>query len=1026
MKMTIFSSTTLFESAKAMMRAIESEDMTVGHYIVVPDRYSIVAEKMLFAQSKKESFFNVDVVGVSTFASKILEEEGINFQTITASESLLLADLAIKNVQNDLRALRKTNISFVGEVSKTIMQLKSSAISPEELIDCTLLISGRNKFNDLSKIYGEYDRLAGEKVDASKLLSLAKEALHNGEKKLNKKIYFAFFDSFTEQVFDLIQVLTASCLEVQFALARPSSLGNAYIYEDDVHKKLSLIAQKNSVKIEVKSFEPSFNEKQKAVAQNIFSPVCTAYSNDGYFSQMPAQSRYSSVNAVAKIIKYMVYHGTRYRDFSVVCSDERYFPLIENIFEEAGVPAFIDQSVTADKSLIANAIFKVFEVASTGYSKDSVEGLLSNLLFEINDREELVSIAERVGVQGKGKFKKYISPNIPEIDMLIDEICDCKTVEGLCDCAEKVLSLASGQFEKMQEYSAEQGFLKERNINEQISEVVCESLEIIKKYKSGEIKLKEFVSMLKLLLSYRQVLSVPAYLDAVFVGDANESSFDECKYYFVLGSESLPSAVSDNGLITDDDINFSTLKNRLSPTIRMINRRNRFKLFSLLTLAKEKLFVSFLTTNDEGKKNEIPTFLENLISVFGENEMPSSVFERLNDYMSDQRFLLALGWKGKALQMMSQNHMQGEKISSLEKILGFDIQKFDLQREKLSFEQEKLFFPNNKTKVSQIECYFSCPFKHFVRYGLKLKEYEKPQFDARDIGNICHKMAELFVKEKLPKPERVFVEKNFYKVLFQENLQEKFEEAEAREALENFIKSQSQTILERISYELSQSQFKPVFVEKNLEGACLSVNGKRIDLAGKVDRIDEAGDYFRIIDYKTGKVGGVIKDLYYGDKLQLFVYQKAVGQMLGKASAGALYFDCKWDYAEEGEDKSILKGIISNDEEAIAKFDNAIEVKGKSDIVSIALSSAKSKKGMFKGSAISKLPLSVYENYAQTICEKALAEMEEGYILPKPDESSCSACKYLGICLQGKNKGVRKKERIGQNDFSSFKGGENA
>ena len=286
--------------------------------------------------------------------------------------------------------------------------------------------------------------------------------------------------------------------------------------------------------------------------------------------------------------------------------------------------------------------------------------------------------------------------------------------------------------------------------------------------------------------------------------------------------------------------------------------------------------------------------------------------------------------------------------------------------------------------------------------------------------------AERTRNSKLPKPERVFVEKNFYKVLFQENLQEKFEEAEAREALENFIKSQSQTILERISYELSQSQFKPVFVEKNLEGACLSVNGKRIDLAGKVDRIDEAGDYFRIIDYKTGKVGGVIKDLYYGDKLQLFVYQKAVGQMLGKASAGALYFDCKWEYAEEGEDKSILKGIISNDEEAIAKFDNAIEVKGKSDIVSIALSSEKSKKGMFKGSAISKLPLSVYENYAQTICEKALAEMEEGYILPKPDESSCSACKYLGICLQGKNKGVRKKERKGQNDFSSFKGGENA
>ena len=1026
MKIKIFTSTTLFESAKVMFKAIQNEDITVGHYIVVPDRYSVVAEKMLFAQSKKESFFNVDVVGVSTFASKILEEEGVAYQNISPSESLLLTDLAMKNMQDKLTTLKKRNISFVGEVSKVIMQLKSSAISPEEMTDCTKLISGRNKFNDLSKIYGEYDRLAGEKVDASKLLSLTKEVLNNGKKKLNKKIYFAFFDSFTEQVFDLVQVLTASCLEVQFALSSPLSLGNAYIYEDDIIKKLSLIAQKNNIKIEVSSPQPSFNDKQKAVANNLFSPLCKKCSNDGYFTQMPAQNRYASVTAVAKTIKYMVYHGARYRDFSVVCGEEKYFPLIENIFEEAGLPAFLDQSITADKSLIANAIFKIFETVSTGYSKESVEGLLSNLLFDIEDREGLVSLVERIGVQGKGKFKKYISPSITKIDCLLDEICDCKTVEGLCQCTEKVLSLANEQFENMQEYSTEQGFLKERNINEQISEVVCDSLEIIKKYKSGEIKLKEFVATLKLLLSFRKVLSVPAYIDAVFVGDGSESSFDECKYYFVLGSENLPASASDNGLITDDDINFSTLKNRLSPTIRMINRRNRFKLFSLLTLAKEKLFLSFLTTNDEGKKNEKPTFLENLISVFGENELPCSAFERLNDYILDQRLLLALGWKGKALQMLSQGNMSGEKVLTLEKILKVDLQNFNLQRDKLTFEQEKLFFPKNNTKVSQIECYFSCPFKHFVRYGLKVKEYEKPQFDARDIGNICHKMAELFVKENLPKPEKDFVDKHFYKVLVQENLKEKFDEAEAKETLENFIKSQSQTILQRISYELSQSKFKPVYVEKNLEGVTLSLNQKTLALAGKVDRIDEGGDYFRIIDYKTGKVGGVLKDLYYGDKLQLFVYQKAVGQMLGKTPAGALYFDCKWDFAEENEDKSILKGIISNDEEVVSMFDTGIEVKGKSDIVSISLSSAKNKKSNFKGNAISKIPLSVYENYAQKICEKALEEMAEGYISPKPDENSCSSCKYLGICLQGKNKGVRKKDRISQKDFSFFEGGDNA
>ena len=42
-------------------------------------------------------------------------------------------------------------------------------------------------------------------------------------------------------------------------------------------------------------------------------------------------------------------------------------------------------------------------------------------------------------------------------------------------------------------------------------------------------------------------------------------------------------------------------------------------------------------------------------------------------------------------------------------------------------------------------------------------------------------------------------------------------------------------------------------MEDDLAGSIVA-NGKKFNLKGRVDRVDEVGDFLRIIDYKTGKV----------------------------------------------------------------------------------------------------------------------------------------------------------------------------
>ncbi len=50
-------------------------------------------------------------------------------------------------------------------------------------------------------------------------------------------------------------------------------------------------------------------------------------------------------------------------------------------------------------------------------------------------------------------------------------------------------------------------------------------------------------------------------------------------------------------------------------------------------------------------------------------------------------------------------------------------------------------------------------------------------------------------------------------------------------------------------------------------------------------------------------------------------------------------------------------------------------------------------------------------NYAEKITEKALDEINEGYIQPKPHENSCRGCKYASLCWHESAKGFRKLEK---------------
>lgn len=1000
MSVKLYINSTILDSAREMINTIDNGDFSVDNIVVVPDKFSLQMEKLLLNSLPNKAFFNVRVLGITELAGEILKDDEGNI--LSSGESLFLTQKAIENVKKDLLAFNKTNINFCYEINKIIMQLKSSLVAGDDLNVDAKGLAGI-KFHDLRLIYNEYESLR-TKNDANSRLSLASEHVKNSDVFKNTKVYFAGFDAFTKEAYSLLKSLIIGAKEVNISLTRPYSIGNEYIYEKDILQKIIKIANECGGEYRVYEKKENYFPQKEAIIKGVYSFDNCKCDNDGFYTLLSASSLYEEIEAIAKIIYYHITKGYKYSDFSVMVSDiSKYESYIENIFQTFDLPYFIDNSICADQTILAKLIFEFFNVLISHYSSQSLKTLFSDILLERN--EEIINKIETFEINNKFKYQKYIAKDV-DCSEIFSELEGCEKSTDFGRVVRKILLIYKEKYSQILDSLEDKNYLKEKNINNQTEQIIIEALDLIEKYE-GKISINEYVKKLKLLLSFKEVLTVPTYVDGIFVGDATTSDLLDNKVIFIVGGEKLPVVSADNGFLSDDEMLANFNDKQIQPTIRMINRRNRFKLFNLLTKAKNKLIISYQAMNDEGKKNELPSYITSLNKIFGMQSI-EKIGEQFNFLYSNENFV-GLGNR----KSFMQNYYNILNDSIKEKL---NIDKHDLikmNKEKINSNGEDVFFENKTARVTQLEQYFSCPFKHFVNYGLHLKEKEVGVLEEKEVGNICHRGAELFVKEIIKNQFtkeidiKNFVNKNFIKILEDEKIFEKFNALTERESLENYLKKHLMTLLNDIKKEMDASLFRPKYLEKKFQ--TLKVGKNEVTLVGKVDRIDECGDYFRIIDYKTGSTGSILKELYYGNKLQLFLYQKVVAQALNKRSAGAFYFSAKLEYAKNNEDdKKILKGLAQNDKDIIPLLDKGIDVNGKSSILEISLSS---KDGIYKGSAIAKEKLSVYENYAKTIADKAVDEICEGFIEAKPDEDACDWCPYSSICMYEKTMGLRKKKK---------------
>jgi ATP-dependent helicase/nuclease subunit B len=193
-------------------------------------------------------------------------------------------------------------------------------------------------------------------------------------------------------------------------------------------------------------------------------------------------------------------------------------------------------------------------------------------------------------------------------------------------------------------------------------------------------------------------------------------------------------------------------------------------------------------------------------------------------------------------------------------------------------------------------------------------------------------------------------------------------------------------------------------------------NGKKVEITGKIDRIDIAktveDKYIRIIDYKSSVKNIELNSVYAGLQLQLLTYLDAACKEEDVLPAGVLYFNLidpiikssknmsEEDIENEIRKKFKMQGLILADINIVKMMDNKLE-KGASTIVP-AYIGKDGDLSQTKTSGVSRKQFEYLQKYMNKIIKQISEEIMSGNIdihpYYKKKKTPCDYCKYKAIC----------------------------
>ena len=786
---------------------------------------------------------------------------------------------------------------------------------------------------------------------------------------------------------------------------------------------------------------------------------------------------------VRQILQLVKEKDFRFRDIAVIASDlGQYEHYIKACFADYSVPFFVDRRRPLSHHPVVQLVGSALRVVTGGFSHRDIFVCLKTDLVPVEryDVDLLENYCLASGISGgdwqTDKEWHFAGADRERFDEQRINRIRKKVSRPLLELQNKLIPAdGSGKTLRVKQFTqAVFNFLDDLEVRKTISYWIETAVEkndrttadehqqfysrfvdifdeLVEVFSGHTMTAEDYLAILNSAFSQMTLAFIPPTLDQVLIGSIERSRHPDLKAVFLIGAtqRQFPVPFVQDSILTDGDRSLAESADfLLAPGASQSLAERQYLTYIAFTRPSEFLYITYPSVDDKGSAVPRSQFVSDLESLFdGLNEeliadQPIQLEQIQSEAELSDVLCRRLGRDSLASKDVdgSQDSDLLDEICSDEQLapLGSHILTalcYDNHARLDADVVDSLFGRKIHSSATRLSIFAACPYQHFARYELELKEREEFKFEPLDLGAFYHRILDAFVK-RLNKEHKdlTAIEDGELLTLLRDEIKKIVRDDSfisnfvSRRGYNEFIIHSAGEILEdcvlAIAPMVRAGSFRPELTEvafgrvrgsRETLGACEFAFGddRLLSMDGKIDRLDVArvdGEVVAIVfDYKRKNTSFGWSKFYHGLDMQLPIYMLAVRNAADAKIdkvVGAFYMPIEVSpkkatfpgmVDETGRFNRKAKGIFNGD------FFRQLDRSDSNTFYNFFVT----KKGDQYGKAVwsAALKPDVFEKVLQFTEEKIVqlaGEIASGEIGVRPyrlnNVSPCNYCKYKPVC----------------------------
>ena len=1016
--------------------------------LMVPELISHDTERRLCMAAGDTSSRYAEVLSFTRLARRVADSAGHGAQECLDNGGRVVAmAAATRLLHSKLKAYAavETRPEFLTSLVDAVDEFKRCCITSKDLLAAAEQSEGSfaQKLEELSLILEAYDSLCSRgKRDPRDQMTWLLEQLEAGDFAENHVFYIDGFPDFTRQHFAILLHLIQVSKQVVVSLNCDVPGSNLLAFEKAGNTAAELIrcAKQMGVPVEIR-YVNSPRTQLQSVREGLFQGAISAVKDLQVYR---TDSLQAECWLAAEQIRKLVRNGYRYRDISVVCTDmAAYKNTLSMVLHRCGIPLYLSGTETILEKSVIGALLSAIHAALGGFEQRDVlrylKSVLSSLDMETCDRMENYAILW--SVQGSrwlsawenhpvGIGEEWTDSARRELDSLNNarEVAlmplmrlhkNFRSAVKLQDQVQALYDfLVEIQLAKRLDRLAKEmdasGDNRSAQILNQLWDILISALEQMYDVLGETVWDQEsFLRLFELLLGQYDVGTIPPVLDAVTAGPVTAMRCQQVKHLILLGVQegALPGYCGSSGVLTDQERD--ALRQMGVPLTggSMEGLQAEFsEIFGVFCGAEQSICVSCGADQ--------PSFVYRRLAGMAGGEQQYQNMTPIADIFDAAAVLVSAKDEKSAASLGIQDAYR-QIMEHSQYALG------NVKRENI----QKLYGKKLRLSASQVDRQAECRMSYFLRYGLRVKERKEATVDPAEFGTYVHAVLEDTAREVMSRG-------GFHKVSLDETMEmamaysdayakERFSQLDSQRITYLFRRNVQElsVIVEELWRELSVSEFVPVDFELSFGDGqkmdAISIPNGEIEaqLRGFVDRVDVWNNgycnYFRVVDYKTGRKDFDYCDVFNGIGLQMLLYLFALEQegenVLGDnlIPAGVQYFAARSPFVTANGRLTDVEAAAEHGKtwkrKGLVLADDAVVYAMQPEGTPKRLSCKFDKDGVLTGDIANREQLKLLKRYVFQVLRDMVYDIVSGNVTPNPytrgsSHNACAYCPYQSVC----------------------------